>query len=81
MIALILLSFHVARRLRATVVETLGNFGERAISFIPQIAEMLVLDDNWLRTVALTQLTKIAQLRPLEERKFLSLCSSLKGSF
>jgi hypothetical protein len=51
--------------LRATVVETIGAAGMKGIPIIPDIAELLLVEDNWLRTIAVTQLSKLALLRTL----------------
>lgn len=53
-------------RLRATVVETIGAAGMKGVPFISGIAELLLVEDNWLRTIAVTQLSKLALLRTID---------------
>jgi hypothetical protein len=52
--------------LRATVVETIGAAGMKGVPFISGIAELLLVEDNWLRTIAVTQLSKLALLRTID---------------
>lgn len=61
-------------RLRVAVVETLGMLGSRSMAAVPQMIQLLKADDdNWLRTVATTQLTNL-----LKDRSFEDSMSSLR---
>eukprot|EP01087_Luapelamoeba_hula_P012516 TRINITY_DN3494_c0_g1_i7.p1 TRINITY_DN3494_c0_g1~~TRINITY_DN3494_c0_g1_i7.p1 ORF type:complete len:2222 (-),score=349.50 TRINITY_DN3494_c0_g1_i7:16-6594(-) len=54
-------------RLRVAVLESLGKFGDKSAIALPRLVDTLRSEDNWLRTVAVTQLTSLLKPKVTQE--------------